>query len=149
LFGLAGTLVPVSGFVLAAAATVETASAEIPDVDRGEFRGMYKITASTDPIFPMTSNEEWFLDFGSGITAGKLSGSVAVSLRQNPNVKVRIMAWQYFPQQGSLIIGNQYAEGSDKAVAKGVWQFRSTSQGVIFERGTYQIMLERAKPGDY
>jgi hypothetical protein len=148
MFGMAGIVMPTVGFALASA-LVQPAAAEIFSSDRGEFRGMYKIAASSDPIFPMSSNQEWFLDFGSGISDGQLSGSVAVSLRQNPNVKVRILAWQYFPQQGSLLIGNPYSEGSDKAVAKGVWQFRSTSSGVTFERGTYQIKLERAQPGDY
>lgn len=124
-------------------------AADISQPGISEFRGMYKIAISNDPIFPMDAKQEWFLDFGSGITAGKLSGNVAVSLRQNPNVKVRILVWQYFPQQGSLLIGNPYAEGSDKAVAKGVWQFRTTTDGVVFERDSYQIMLQRANPGDY
>ncbi|MES2920519.1 MAG: hypothetical protein V4819_03180 [Verrucomicrobiota bacterium] len=129
--------------------TLQFTRADIPAQASGEFRGMYKIAASTDPIFPIQDEKEWFLDFGKGISSGKFSGSVAVSLRQNPNVKVRIMAWQYFPKQGNIMIGNPYSEGSRKAVAMGKWQMRSTSTGIIFERGGYQVVLRPADPGDY
>jgi hypothetical protein len=130
--------------------TLGSASADIPQSSSSEFRGMYKVAASNDPIFPMQANQEWFLDFGSGITQGKMSGSVAVSLRQNPHVKVRIMAWQYFPKQGVLVIGNPYSEGSKQAVAKGSWQMTATSSGgVSWDRGTYQVVLHRAERNDY
>ncbi len=130
--------------------TVQFSRADIPDSQSsGEFRGMYKVASSNDPIFPMQARQEWFLDFGNGISQGKFSGSVAVSLRQNPNVKVRIMAWQYFPKQGNLMIGNPYSEGSNKAVAKGVWQMSPGSDGVVFQRGNYQVVLRRADPQDY
>lgn len=130
--------------------TLGIASADIPQSSSGEFRGMYKIAASNDPIFPMQANQEWFLDFGSGITQGKMSGSVSVSLRQNPHVKVRIMAWQYFPKQGVLVIGNPYSEGSKRAVAKGSWQMTGTSSGgVSWDRGAYQVVLHRADRNDY
>ncbi len=129
--------------------TLQFPRADIPDQAPGEFRGMFKITASTDPMFPIQAGKEWFLDFGKGVSPGKFSGNVAVSLRQNPNVKVRIMAWQYFPKQGSIMIGNPYFEGSKNAVAKGNWQMRPTSTGFLFERGSYQVVLRPADPRDY
>ena len=124
-------------------------TADIPDSATGTFACMYKVASSTDPIFPTGGNREWFLDFGNGFGNASLSGNVAVSLRQNPNVKVRIMAWQYFAKQNSMLIGNPYAEGSNKAVAKGVWQMRFSSRAVIFERGNYQVVMYPADPGDY
>lgn len=143
-----GILTPLLGFALVYV-PAQSAIAELPAPGSAEFRGMYKVAASTDPIFPMQESQQWFLDFGNGISAGSLSGNVAVSLRQNPNVKVRIMVWQYFPQEGSLLIGNPYEEGSNKAVAKGVWKLQATSQGVIFHRGGYEVVLERVLPGEY
>ena len=131
------------------AATLQFSQADIPDRASGEFGGMYKVSSSNDPIFPMQARQEWFLDFGQGITAGKFSGNVAVSLRQNPNVRVRIMAWQYFPKNGNIMIGNPYSEGSRQAVAKGNWQLRPIAEGVIFQRGNYQVVLRRADPSDY
>ncbi len=125
------------------------AFADIPDRTASEFRGMYKVASSSDPIFPMESGQEWFLDFGTGIQSGKTSGSVAVSLRQNPHVKVRIMAWQYFPKQEQLLIGNPYSEGSRNAVAKGAWKMSGATKGVLFERGGYKVVLHRADPSDY
>jgi hypothetical protein len=124
-------------------------AADIPDQSSRQFRGMYKVVSSTDPIFPANATTEYFMDFGKGIQGEKMSGSVAVSMRQNPNVKVRIMAWQYFPNHGSIAIGNPYAEGSRNAVAKGVWQMRANAKGVIFERGNYHVVLQRANPADY
>ena len=131
------------------AATLQFSQADIPDRASGEFSGMYKVASSNDPIFPMQAKQEWFLDFGKGITSGQFSGNVAVSLRQNPNVKVRIMAWQYFPKKGNIMIGNPYSEGSRQAVAKGNWQLRPIAEGVIFQRGNYQVVLHRADPADY
>lgn len=131
------------------AASVQFSAADIPDRTPRSFEGMYKIAASSDPLFPMESSQEWFLDFGKGISDKKLSGSVAVSLRENPNVRVRIMAWQYFPERNSLLIGNPYSEGSTKAVARGVWQLESTGSGVVFQRGNYKVVLRPADPGDY
>jgi hypothetical protein len=124
-------------------------AADIPNASSGRFGGIYKVTSSTDPLIPATKTSEYFLDFGRGIQPGKVSGSVAVSVRRNPQVKVRIMAWQYFPDQGKILIGNPYAEGSRRAVAKGVWRIKGIPDGVIFERGNYQVVLRRADPGDY
>ena len=128
---------------------LQVSRAEILAKPTGEFRGMYQISSSNDPMFPMQANKEWFLDFGKGISEGKFRGNVAVSLRQNPNVKIRIMAWQYFPKQGNILIGNPYSEGSNQAVAKGDWKMSQTSRGIHFERGGYQIVLRRADPQDY
>lgn len=130
-------------------AVTMTVQAEVVERSPGQIAGIYKVVSSSDPIFPATPTREYFLDFGKGIQAGKLSGSVAISMRQNPNVKVRVMAWQYFPRQGSMVIGNPYSEGSSKAVAKGVWKMTGTDNGVIFERGNHQVVLRRADPNDY
>ncbi len=126
-----------------------TSRADVPDVGSRAFSGMYQIVSSTDPAFPMQARQEWFLDFGKGIRAGQMSGNVAVALRRNPNVKVRIMAWQYFPKQGIMVMGNPFAEGSNKAVAKGNWKMRPAAGGFLWERGNYQMVLHRADPGDY
>lgn len=131
------------------AISFQSAPADIPDRPSGEFQGMYKVASSNDPIFPMQAQQEWFLDFGKGISSGNFSGNVAVSLRQNPNVRVRILAWQLFPKQGTIVIGNPYSEGSRQAVAKGSWQIQAIGDGVIFQRANYQVVLHRAAPGDY
>ncbi len=131
------------------ATTAQLATADIPDRSNASLRGMYQIASSNDPIFPMTGTQEWFLDFGQGIRRGTTSGSVAVSVRQNPNVKVRIMAWEFFPAHGALVIGNPYAEGSQRAVARGAWKLRPMGDGVILQREGYQVILHRADPNDY
>jgi hypothetical protein len=111
--------------------------------------GLYKITSSSDPVFPVSKTRECFLDFGEGIQSGKFSGSVAISVRVNPNVKVRIFSWQYFPDQGQLLIGRPFAHGSRNAVAIGAWQMKGLSDGVVFVRGNHQVVLRRPEPGDY
>lgn len=135
------------GIVMLAAAAM--APADIPDQASWRFGGIYKVASSTDPMFPATRTSEYFLDFGRGIQADQLSGSVAVSVRRNPKVNVRIMAWQYFPDQGKIVIGNPVAAGSRNAVARGAWRLRTIAGGVIFERGNYQVVLNRADPKDY
>jgi hypothetical protein len=122
-----------------------TAGADIPDQPPGRFGGVYKVSSSSDPIFPVTAKREYFLDFG----AGGQSGNVAVSVRENPNVRVRIMAWQYFPNQAEILIGNPFAEGSNRAVARGVWRMKPVFNGVILERGGYRVVLHTADPADY
>jgi hypothetical protein len=124
-------------------------ASDVPTASASSFAGIYKVAASSDPMFPMSETCEYFLDFGKGIQAGKLSGSVAVSMRQNPKVHVRIMAWQYFPEQGTLVIGNPYSEGSRNAVARAMWTMRGASNGVALNRLGYQLVLQRAVPGDY
>ena len=124
-------------------------SADVPDRATGTLSGLYKVTASNDPAFPMTANAEWFIDFGRGFEAGRLSGNAAVSLRQNPNVKVRLMVWQYLPQQNQLIVGNPFSEGSRKAVARAVWQPRFIAGGMTLERDNCQVVLKRPDPDDY
>jgi hypothetical protein len=111
--------------------------------------GIYKVVSSSDPLFQVTGTREYFLDFGSGARRNKLSGNVAISLRQNPSVKVRIMAWEYFPAQETLLIGNPFAEGSRKAVGIGAWRVRGFSGGLVWQRGNHQIVLCRPDPGNY
>ncbi len=136
-----------TSFLILAVST--TTVAGTPVSSSGNFAGIYKVAASTDPIFPADSNCDYFLDFGTGLQPGKSSGSVAVSQRRNPNVKVRIMSWQYFPDVGRLAIGNPCAEGSRTAVAAAVWRIRLVSNGVVFERGKFRIILNRVDPDDY
>lgn len=126
-------------------------SADFPPASREAVRlsGVYKVDSSSDPLFQPTTNREYFLDFGSGASAGRRGGSMTISLRQNPNVRVRIMAWEYLPSEGRLLIGNPCGEGSRKAVALGVWRVRNFSAGVILERGNQRIILRRADPADY
>lgn len=140
LFALSGTA------ILCVSAPVR---ADIPDQPSGRLGGIYKVTTSTDPIFPATATREYFLDFGRGVQAGKTSGDVVVSMRENPNVKVRIMAWQYFPDQGKILIGNPFAEGSNRAVARGVWVMKPVFNGFLFERGSYRVVLRTPEVGDY
>ena len=123
--------------------------ADIPDQRAITLSGIYKVVSSTDPIFPLQGDQEWFLDFGNGIATGKLSGSVAVSLRQNPNVKVRLMAWQFFPAETVLVLGNPYAEGSRNAVAKGSWKLATSSAGILWRRGNAEVILQRVDVRDY
>lgn len=118
----------------------------IPAETSGRLAGFYKVVASNDSQFPVTQQREYFLDFGKGIQADRLSGSVAVSLRENPRVRVRIMAWQYFPKNATLAIGNPFAEGSRKAVAAGVWKLRTSTKGAVLQRERYQVVLHRADP---
>jgi len=125
--------------------------ADIPDRGRStlSLNGMYKVAASNDPFFPVAAGREWFMDFNSGITGEKASGKVAVSLRQNPNVKVRIMVWQVFPGTNELFLGNQFSEGSRQAVSVAQWRARNAGSSLVLERHGYQIVLNRADAGDY
>jgi hypothetical protein len=135
----------VSAIIFSAVVTVR---ADVFDTATGRFGGFYKVVSSTDPIVPATETHEYFFDFGRGLQSGKLSGSVAISVRENPNVKVRMLVWQYFPETGKMVIGNPYAEGSRKAVAMGAWQMKGLPNGVLFERGSYQIVLHPADESD-
>jgi len=146
--GITGKFTAILGSVILGL-SLQVSHGDIPDQSSGEFRGIYKVTSSTDPAFPTQANREWFLDFGNGISSGKFSGTVAVSLRQNPSVKVRIMVWQYFPKQGRLIIGEQAHEGARTAVALGNWQMAPASRGVTFERENYRVVLHQVDPRDY
>jgi hypothetical protein len=125
-------------------------SAEIPQ-SRSSLRlaGIYKVASSTDPSFPASRTSEYFFDFGHGLRPGRHSGSVAVSLRRNPHVQVRIMAWQYFPERGELVIGSPTAEGSRVAVARAVWKITGSSRGALLERGNHRIVIQPPAPGDY
>ncbi len=142
--------VNLAALVGAAVLAVSTGvSADEPRPQSLRFSGLYKVTSSTDPLFPATKEREYFLDFGRGIQGEKLSGSVAVSIRRNPHVKVRILAWQYFPAAREILLGNPFAEGSRNAVAIGSWRMRGLPNGAIFERGQFQLVLQRADPNDY
>lgn len=125
--------------------------ADVPDGHRSSLslNGMYKVAASNDPFFPVATGREWFMDFNSGITGEKSSGSVAVSLRQNPNVKVRIMVWQVFPGTNELFLGNQFSEGSRKAVSVAQWRASNSGESLVLERHGFRIVLNRADPADY
>lgn len=142
-----GSLVALVGAVLLSVSS--TVSADGPASPSLRFGGLYKVTSSTDPLFPVTKTSEYFLDFGRGIQGDNLSGSVAVSIRRNPNVRVRILAWQYFPAAGEILLGKPFAEGSRNAVSIGSWRMRGIANGVIFERGQFQMVLQRADPDDY
>lgn len=140
----AGALV--GAIILAVSVTVK---ADVPDTPSGKFGGIYKVESSTDPMFPANQSTEYFLDFGRGIRADKTSGSVAISIRRNPNVKVRILTWQYFPDKGKIMIGNPYSAGSRNVVARGTWSMKAIRDGLVFERGKFQMILQRADPSDY
>ncbi|BCU75851.1 hypothetical protein llg_05660 [Luteolibacter sp. LG18] len=121
--------------------------ADIPDQPAGPMAsvsGYYKVVASSDPLFAMKPQCEWFLDFGGGESAGRHSGNLAVSLRQNPSVKVRMLVWQLYSESRTLVVGNQTAEGSRKAVMLAHWKVIPNSAGLVLQRGDYQIALRRA-----
>lgn len=145
-FPFAGKLSALMGLMIFAAAT-PAARADIPDRAQPKASGLsgyYKVASSTDPFFSM-EDREWFLDFGS---QGKTAGNVAVSLRQNPVVRVRRLVWQFYPQTSTLTLGAQTEEGSKQAVAVANWQVRPSPGGVILERANYQIFLTRALASD-
>ena len=150
--GRRAMIFPTFGFVawtLLIATLSSSARADVPDRPPGELFGIYKIASSSDPAFAVKTGEQWFFDFGEGICGGRLNGSVAISLRRNPSVRVDIRVWQYFPKEGSLLIGSPYHEGSKNAVALGNWQVQAVSGGLVLERGKQQILLNRPSPGEY
>lgn len=134
---------------LVSAAAIHSSVADFPDPEPVALSGMYQLVASNDPLFPKNSTQEWFLDFGKGIQNGITSGKVAVSLRENPRVSVRIMVWQYFPTEKALLIGNQTAEGSGRAVARAIWTLGNDSAAIFLQRENCTIVLKRADPQDY
>ena len=133
------------------AATIfpQHAVADIPDRPHAMLQGLYKVEKCNDPMFPTGQGREWFLDFGKGMANGKSSGKVAVSLRQNPDVRIRIMVWQYFARENVLLVGNQFAEGSGGAVAKGVWSLGNDGDAVFLMAQNCSIMMKPADPNDY
>lgn len=150
------TSVPLRRFVGAVALAVASSTptllaVDLPDAPSMRSTGLggyYKIAASNDPLFPGGDGREWFFDFGDGVRNGRSSGTVAVSVRQNPNVRVRLLVWQVFPENGTLVIGNQTEEGSKRAVALARWTIGRTATGVSLQRGGYQVSLQRASAGD-
>lgn len=133
--------------VVALMAATPILRADIPDQPSGpraSVSGYFKVVASSDPLFAMQADREWFMDFGKGEQAGRQSGSLAVSLRQNPNVRVRMLVWQLYSDSSTLVVGNQTEEGSRKAVMLANWKVYPNSTGLILQRGDYQIALRRA-----
>lgn len=128
---------------------VQVSSADIPDRHSSHLSGMYEVARSSDPAFPLAQGREWFLDFGEGTTTGNLSGTVAISLRENPNVKVRIMVWQYFPDRQILVIGNQTAQGASAAVSRAIWSVQPESSGFHLSRENHYVLIQPANPSDY
>ncbi|MFD0892474.1 hypothetical protein KBB96_13695 [Luteolibacter ambystomatis] len=147
---LAGKVVAwMAGTALMAAAPA--LRADIPDKasgPRASVSGYFKVISSSDPLFAMQADREWFMDFGGGEQAGRHSGSLAVSLRQNPNVRVRLLVWQLYSDSSTLVIGNQTGEGSRKAVMLANWKVYPNSTGLILQRGDYQIALRRANASE-
>jgi hypothetical protein len=141
----------VTGFILAAGLLVSAARADVPDGQRVPvpFQGVYKVKSSNDPAFIVSPACEYFLDFGRGQDGGKPAGSVAVSVRVNPNVKVRILSWEYFPDKNLLLIGSPFAHGSRNAVAIGAWRLRGSGESLVFSRERCKVLLVRADPRDY
>ena len=139
------------GFFLAAGLILSSVRADVPDLPRPPvaFHGVYKVKASNDPAFIVSPEREYFLDFGRGMDGGKPAGSVAVSVRVNPNVKVRIFSWQYVPEKNLLLIGSPFAHGSRNAVAVGAWQLRGTGESIVLHRERCKVLLVRADPKDY
>lgn len=97
----------------------------------------------------MGQGAEWFLDFGSGLTPYTSSGTVTVSLRQNPHVSVRPMVWEFFPGDSTIALGNQFERGATQAVARGIWRVSQTPSGLALDRGDVRFILFRPEPGDY
>jgi hypothetical protein len=113
-----------------------------PAVGEPRLQGMYQVVASNDPMFSMTDGKEWFLDFGEGLKSAKRHGNVAISMRQNPSVRVRMMVWQFYPEpRQQLVIGNPCHEGATSAVIAGHWQMKSVAGGIILERGEMRVVL--------
>ena len=113
-----------------------------------EFQSFYQVVSSNDPLFPMDRGQEWFLDFGRMDSAGMTHGSVSVSLRQNPNLRIRIFSWQYYPKTAILVIGNPTEPGSNQAVVRAYWRMLTTQAGIRLERGQHHVTLCRADPSD-
>ncbi|WP_411827680.1 hypothetical protein [Luteolibacter sp. AS25] len=126
-----------------------SASADIPDRNRVQLDGMYKVESSTDPIFPMAPRAEWFLDFGNSMQQGETSGKVAISLRENPDVKVKILVWQYYPDRNVLVIGTPAADGSGRAVPRGIWTVTANSSQLGLYREDVSVVMNQAGPNDY
>ncbi len=134
----------------AAAAPLQAADvAASTHAQLSQLSGMYKVASASDPLFPTSDRQEWFLDFGKGTTEGRNHGKLAVSVRQNPNVRVRILVWQFVPETGQLLIGNQTAPGEGRAVMLASWNLRRATTGLVLERGDYRATLRPADPGDY
>lgn len=96
----------------------------------------------------MDRGKEWFIDFGKVEVARMPHGSMSVSLRQNPNLQIRVFAWQYFPKTGTLVIGNPTEPGANQAVVRASWRVLTNQAGIRLERGQHEVALRRADPSD-
>jgi len=150
LIGVTRKLASTAGVFLFAATAMVAKADDKPDrrPSTAAPLGYYKVTQSSDPLFPQGSNKEWFLDFGNALERGHTSGTVAVSMRENPSVRVRILVWQLYRENGTLVIGNQTEEGSHKAVPLASFQVSSLPSGLLLERNNYQVSLQRAVETD-
>ncbi len=136
--------------LIAAAAVLATAPAATADlpaagpaaaVQHAAFCGTYKISSSNDPAFPGIDHQEWFLDFGRRAPT-RPSGTVAVTARQNPHLKLRLRVWQFSPDTGMLRLGTQAAQASQHLVAAATWQVTTAAAGsLLLRRGDYHALL--------
>lgn len=105
--------------------------------------GLYRIRSSTDPAFPLDNNQDWFFDFAHG--ADSSSGTLALTLRQNPNLRVRLLVWQFFPDSATLRLGRASARSSHEAITAATWQLaRGAAGSLLLRRGAFQITLAPA-----
>jgi hypothetical protein len=110
-------------------------------------RGLYRVTASTDPFFALEGGQEWFVDFGGG--AEKFSGRLALTLRQNPNLRVRLLVWQFSPDSGTLRIGRGSTTSPREAIAAASWQLaRGPAGALLLRRDQHQATLVPATSSD-
>jgi hypothetical protein len=110
-------------------------------------RGLYRVMASSDPFFPLESGQEWFVDFGRG--EEEFSGRLALTLRQNPNLRVRLLVWQFSPVSGTLRIGRASARSPRGAVEAASWQLARGPAGAIqLRRDEHQTTLMPASASD-
>jgi len=134
------------GLGAAAAQVPGGAAAQVPAA-APLLRGLYRVAASTDGFFPVDGGQEWFLDFGRGTEPS--SGRLALTLRQNPNLRVRLLVWQFTPERATLRIGRESARQPGHALAPTSWQLtRGTAGSLVLRRAEGQTTLVPATPSD-
>ncbi|MEP2777691.1 MAG: hypothetical protein ABJQ29_09275 [Luteolibacter sp.] len=120
----------------------QVTSANIPVRSDGYISGTYQISKSSDPVFPIVEGREWFLDFGDGNATGNRSGEVAVSLHENPEVKTRLMTWEYFSDQDILIIREPSDETTTDIPAQTIWTVHSPASDLYLTRNNRTLILK-------